>query len=250
MAIVVESTTTNIDHESSDVVINKPVGVANDDVLIACITAATDNDDPTYVLPSGWTLAIFNEDLDGPDRCAYIAYKVITNAAGESSTYTFKVEGTHNPDYAIAGSIMRCSGIDTADPLDVTGSGSDDSTEDDVDVSSLTPTNNGALIVHTGSICNNSDQTMNGSYTTPSGYTKVLDENGYGDYWFTTHDFGYDLWMAAFSGYKVQTTAAATGIITWSNSNSNGTDDVHACAAFNAAAGAGIAVGKRIMMVM
>lgn len=72
---------------SSSVIVNKPTGTVEGDLMIAFIMAGSSGVTPTY--PSGWTQSIL--DTTGNNSGA-VAYKVA--GASEGASYTFTVGGS------------------------------------------------------------------------------------------------------------------------------------------------------------
>ena len=91
------------------VVLTKPTGVAQDDILFAFIKNTAD---PTAV-PSGWTQLGFVTDASSGSR--YMVYQLVAGASeGADYTWTFA-------SYARTGATMVAyrDGFDPADPIDV-----------------------------------------------------------------------------------------------------------------------------------
>lgn len=92
---VAEICTTHSD-TSGNVVLPKPTGLANGDRLIAAITWE-DMSAPGVGLPSGWSQVPGSPVIDstGNDMGVYVAYKDITDAGSEPSSYTFTFSSYH-----------------------------------------------------------------------------------------------------------------------------------------------------------
>lgn len=112
------TTANNNANNSTTITLNKPTGVVQGDVMIACITksGANGSADPSL---SGWTL-LRSAGLTGQSGQAgrgTILYKVAT--ASEGTSYTFALNGAGTPVSSI-GAIVAFSGVDTnSGPFDV-----------------------------------------------------------------------------------------------------------------------------------
>lgn len=100
------------------ITVDKPAGVANDDVLIAFVSKTLYADTTTFSC-SGWTGQHNNGQTTQNDLHLSILSKVITNAAGEPSTYTFTAAGS---DASMTAIIVCVRGANTSTPLDPTNS--------------------------------------------------------------------------------------------------------------------------------
>jgi len=98
--------------DGGNLTLNKPTGTAEDDGLFACLSCHG----ATIDTLSGWTRLF---DVTTGAHHAVFDYKVA--GGSEPSTYTWTLTGSTTDD-ATAGGIDRVSGIDTADPIDVSAS--------------------------------------------------------------------------------------------------------------------------------
>ena len=148
--------------------ITKPSGVADGDVLVAFVGWG---DDLGTWACSGWTLLDSNQSSRGNDIGSGVLYKVITNAAGEPSSYTFT--NGESASQNMAGFIVCASDVDTSSPIDNNSSntGTNDWTPTHVNI---TTNVDGCLVLffHVGNIGTASAKTA-GALDTPSGTTLV-----------------------------------------------------------------------------
>ena len=167
--------TDNFDQTSpaTSLVLDKPVGTAEDHLLLAIMAAATG---PAPV--GNWTPASgFSEIVDvesdsGRDRRVAVAWKIA--GASEPSNYTF----TNANDQRIFGIMTAWSGVDTSTPFDVSYVDGTHRTEgnndENVAAGPITTVTNEALVVLLQYITHN-DITATGM---PTGYTEAYAENG------------------------------------------------------------------------
>lgn len=111
MAITKIGDTEIYDGTAADVVLTKPTGVAEDDILIVTISC-DDASDPDFTTPGGWTLLFHQEVTSGGDHEVTCFYKVA--GASEPSSYTFTATG--NTEQKI-GMIRAYRGVDTTTPI-------------------------------------------------------------------------------------------------------------------------------------
>lgn len=91
--------------------VNKPTGVAENDLLIVTISC-DDASDPDFATPGGWTLLFHFEVTSGGDHQVTCFYKIA--GASEPSSYTFTATG--NTEQKI-GMIRAYRGINTTTPI-------------------------------------------------------------------------------------------------------------------------------------
>lgn len=101
--------------------IPKPTTLNNTDVLIAAVSfsGGTTNNIST---PAGWTPILRTDAPTATNMSMRSYYKVISNAGGEPVNYTFNFTLASNGNPATiraAGGLIRYSGVNNADPLDV-----------------------------------------------------------------------------------------------------------------------------------
>lgn len=128
------ATGTNIANPATGVTVTKPTGVVDGDVLYAFIAKAEANDNALFT-STGWTTVLPGTPATTTenDRQIAILRKVITNASGEASSYTFvttsttascmgaiivAVKGAHTPapeDVALSTS-SRTFGVNSSQP--------------------------------------------------------------------------------------------------------------------------------------
>ena len=103
MAIEIIAHTTATDYGNS-IIVDKPVGVQNGDLLVAHISVNYSG--AIVTPPDGWVKEV---EYGNEGQSISLFYKKITNAAGEPETYTFTPGGTRN----ICGAIMLLRGQNT-----------------------------------------------------------------------------------------------------------------------------------------
>lgn len=141
-------------------VINKPTGSLQDDILILVMSM---QDAATITPASGFTLISGPTDWQGTRRVAFY-YKVL--GSGEPSTYTFTTS------VATAGTwgTVTFSGVDTATPINVTGTFQFNSTgSTSMTALAVSPTVTNTMLVMLG-VANS-----NGSMTPAGGMTERVD---------------------------------------------------------------------------
>ncbi len=154
---------------TTGVTVTKPSGVADGDVLFAFVSKTNYADTNAFTC-SGWTEISSGTrgTTTGNDRHVTILRKVITNAAGEGSNYTFVT--TFGTTCSMCATIICVSGADTTTPEDISVPsitfGSNDATPASRDSTSVTA---GALVL---SYCQLSlGTTAVKTWGAPSGYT-------------------------------------------------------------------------------
>ena len=102
---------------TTGVTVTKPTGVADGDVLFAFVSKTNYSDTNAFTC-SGWTEISSGTrgTTTGNDRHVTILRKVITNAAGEGSNYTFVT--TFGTVCSMCATIVCVSGADTTTPED------------------------------------------------------------------------------------------------------------------------------------
>lgn len=161
MAIVFETKQDNIVSGATGITINKPTGVANGDVLVATISQSTQLTE-TLTKPDGWVVVI-EDAYDYEYVTCHVFYKVITNSAGEPSSYTWS---GGSADWA--GGIARYSGVSNTNPSDVSPSSNTGNASPATALGITTITDN-AMLVWAISQKNVS------SFTPPSGFSERYD---------------------------------------------------------------------------
>lgn len=161
MTIVRESISAEASISLGTLQIAIPAGVANDDVLVALLggnhTAAQ-----ITGAPSGWTKAI-GVDISGAAPCYSIYYKLITNAAGEPSTYSWTFSGGSG-----RGIIARYSGVDTGTQEDVAAGSGTASNKTAVTAPAITTATANAQVI------SGAAQTINTNVTAPASLSQFF----------------------------------------------------------------------------
>lgn len=200
---------------TTGVTVTKPTGVADGDVLFAFVSKTNYADTAAFTC-SGWTEISSGTrgTTTGNDRHVTILRKVITNAAGEGSNYTFVT--TFGTTCSMCATIVCVSGADTTTPEDISVPsitfGSNDATPASRDSTSVTA---GALVL---SYCQLSlGTTAVKTWGAPSGYTAPS---------------GGDTSIAASSlnnqhgvAYKTLATAGAAGTNVWTHTVDDATTE-------------------------
>lgn len=150
--------TTGFANTGTSLVINKPANLANDDLLVACVWTRNATADYTTP-PSGWT-RVDPATTTNPVGVERLYYKVITNAVGEASTYTWAGGGSGRH----AGVMFRVTGADNSDPFNVAGATVTGVTAFQLTLPTMTTDATNALYI--GMACNN---TTGGVITTATG---------------------------------------------------------------------------------
>jgi hypothetical protein len=179
-------------------VIGAPSGMQNGDVLVACIVKG---DDPAVSgWPTGW-VKVHQSTLVavGDDQHIVVGYKIITNAGGEGSSYTWTGDSEE-----WSGGIMCFRNVDTFAIFDASPRSRYDTTAaasamDPVCLSITTRTDSAmAIVFATASACDTGTATVNNSAT------EVWERHG-----------GAATFNTSVCAYKLINTAGATGTFTW-----------------------------------
>jgi hypothetical protein len=187
LAIVFESDALN-EASATTVVVTKPSGTVDGDLLVAFWIVRANASDSNLTLPSGWTQVAFD---GGQNPTIKLAYKV---ASGEGTNYTF----TTNASRLQGAWIGRFSGVDTGSPSDATPNTNVLLSVSSVTVTSITTTTNGAFVLGFGGTPNSENYDI----TQPSGFTVMEDFIGIS-------------YVNINASYSEQATAGATGDKTW-----------------------------------
>lgn len=133
---------------ATGVVVTHGFSLVNGDVLLAVVGAA--EADQTAFACSGWTVvpSSYSEAAGGADRASALLYKVITNAGGEPSSYTFTRTGDATT-IAQGVLILQTRGISTVTPLDASVVVADIQNDMTPDAPDITTATSGALIITT-----------------------------------------------------------------------------------------------------
>lgn len=201
---------------STGVTVTKPSGVVTGDVLYAFV-CKTDTNTAAWTC-SGWT-AIFGNPFTGTTNVRHIGVlrKVITNAGGEPSSYTFVT--TSGSAASMCGIIVCVSGADTATPEDVTFTtaqrvlAQNDATPPSID---LVTNSHNTLVMQYCALALGSTATK--TWGAPSGYTQ--DANAIA---VETGSASNDLQCGV--AYKMQATAGSVGTNDWTHTTDDATTD-------------------------
>lgn len=135
------STATAVSGSTTSLVINKPAGTVQGDVLVAAIGVY----DATISTPSGWTLAPacpVESQVSGVTwRRLYVFHKLA--GSSEPASYSFAVSVATQ----VSGGIAAYSGLDPAAYLHASNTGKGEADGTTVSTGSITPTVNGCTIV-------------------------------------------------------------------------------------------------------
>ena len=127
--------TTILTTAGQSITISRPTGTAQGDLLLAAI--AINENVTNFAAPSGWTQV--NYGNSGNEVVLAVYYKVA--GASEPTSYAF----TWTNSYLAVGTILRYSGVDTTNPIDVSGSST--GTSNSAVAPSVTTTVDGAMVV-------------------------------------------------------------------------------------------------------
>jgi len=204
MSIAPVSTKIKIDNTATatNIVLDRPPHLENDGILLVCIGLIRAVATITWSTPpTGFTL--LTNDSNNPTHGAWY-YKKLTAAeypaSSEPSTYTFSWTGGGR----VAASILFIKDVDVNDIIE--GFNTAKATSNGSDTSTVTPANDGCLILK----YHLNDNANGVTITNPTGYTELLNfQSGTGA-------------ASAEQGlsYAIQTTAAAAGAASWSMSAS------------------------------
>ncbi|KPK38533.1 MAG: hypothetical protein AMJ69_08220, partial [Gammaproteobacteria bacterium SG8_47] len=184
---------------SGNLIISKPTGTAQDDVMIASFSIRSNS--ATITPPSGWSLVRrINQTSVGTYSSLAVYIKVA--GASEPSSYTWTLASY---TYVAAG-IATFSGVDTASPIDVENGAATSTTTRNPATPSVTTTVANAMLVASYSIANN------GSWANPppSGMTQAFQVTNSGE-------------MTQVN-YALQASAGSTGTKTATDQGGDGTD--------------------------
>lgn len=159
MAIAYRASATASNSSSSTVVINKPTGTVDGDVMICIINANTSS--TTITPPAGWTLI---RSLTTPFITANAStyYKV---ASSEGSSYTFTLSSSQRN----SGIISSFSGADNSSPINVEdGQTNANATST---APSITTTVDNCMLIYVSGY----DDGASYTYTPPTGYTEAIE---------------------------------------------------------------------------
>lgn len=152
MAIALRSTTTAATTVPGTTVdVPKPAGLADGDVVIITVGAATDGGGGSTI---GFAVPTFTQ-IVGSTRAGSVAYngcsfyKVITNAAGEPASWTVTVTPGSAFTLNIVAGASAWTGVDTGSPIDA-GAVNQAQTSLSVIAPTLTTVTNGAMLVFHG----------------------------------------------------------------------------------------------------
>ncbi|MDH5378099.1 MAG: hypothetical protein OEX00_07250, partial [Gammaproteobacteria bacterium] len=139
--------------------VDKPTGTVDDDLLIAILN--TDGAGETLTAPSGWT-AIF-DTIDTQASAFRVWYKI---ASSEPASYTFTVTSSESCVLAV----LRLSGHDLTNPIDVNGTDTQANTSPYTCPSVTTTVSNAWILRCFGA--DDGDVTEDSGY--PSGHTGIF----------------------------------------------------------------------------
>jgi hypothetical protein len=145
---------------STNLIINKPAGTAQGDLMIAVVSRVEDAGSGNWALPAGWTKTADQ----GGGAAVSIAWKIA--GASEGADYTF----VHNSSKLLAGAILTYRG----GAYGVTGAFGTATAPTAVAAPSITPTAVNALVLAAYA------EAAAATWTTPSGFTNrvALSTNG------------------------------------------------------------------------
>jgi len=184
----------------------KPTGLANGDVVLAwCwFGDATNGANADWSSSDGFTRLLQQGSGSGIDRTGALFRKVITDAAGEPSTFTFSHDQTADECSCI---VIAFRDVDNSTPEDATTTqqfGANDSTPDSPAITTVT---DGAMVVSMSGYTQTSISTV----VQPSGF--ALAESF----------LGTDNSIAL--AYDIKDTAGDTGLLNWPNTGGGGGDE-------------------------
>jgi hypothetical protein len=186
---LVDKTSTGNSAAVTAVTVGKPAGVVDGDLLISQITA---DNNPTVTPPAGWSPVVGPLSI-GTSARVFTYYHVVSNAAAESSDYTW----TLNSAQKWNAGITAFRGVNTTTPFDTAATTKVDSsaTVATLAVPGVTTVTAGAVVV--GGVGANSGAS---TVEPPAGWAESMEA--------TTIQI-------AESAYQQRPTAGATGTATW-----------------------------------
>jgi hypothetical protein len=185
-------------NNSTTIGVNKPTGVVTNDIMIAVLSHSnTSSSAMAAATATGWTLINSSQYASsGNDRWRLtILYKIAVAGDAASSSYSFNLQaGTRDG----TGAIIAFSGIDTANPFDVTAT-TNSGASTAITATGLTSVTNNAVIMMIAGVAAQQPVTS-WTATSPATLNEVLDSQD---------NAGADQSIAAAIGTKL--TAGATG---------------------------------------
>lgn len=196
MAVPTYQNFTEAKDDGSIIVLDKPAGVVENDLMIAAISMEYRGDDHSFLVPTGWTIL---EELNfGNDVFFGVYYKVA--GASEPATYTFTDTVDGEDAYSF---IVRISGNDRTTPINVSSGFATGNTNTPT-CSSVTTTLDDCLVLRMFG-AEKDDITEDGGE--PAGTTVItVDENTD---------------VSAGAAYESQAVAGATGAAAFALTDSN-----------------------------
>jgi hypothetical protein len=190
-------------------IMSKPASAANLDVMIAAFVKGDDLAGSSVTEPSGWNVLHESSATAGDDQQLCVYYHIVTDAAGEPSTYTWTLGAAETR----AGGIVIFRNVDTTAIADVSpfsnyilqirGNGP-------INRSVTTQTDSSMVfMVATASL------TDTGTVTTPTGTTNL---------WARKAGNNTSAFNACFAAYDLKETAGATGDYTWTANDIDSSD--------------------------
>jgi hypothetical protein len=146
---------------SNSMLINKPTGTIQYDVMVANIYVV--GTDPNITAPSGWTLVL--STLDGT-TARLSTYRKVAGAS-EPASYTWTLSGSTMTE----GGIITFYGVNTTDPIDVYGGQANAASTSYTAPSVTTTVSNAMLVAAFGAKAGGSSNTV----TPPAGMTERYD---------------------------------------------------------------------------
>lgn len=208
--------------------------LADGDILYAFVYRGTADlglspDTISAFASSGWTQLAFAQATSGNDGSMGILRKVITNAAGEPSSYTITATGdsqTANGGYAQAQRIVHLRGGDIITPEDasavISAQVTNDFTPDNVDIT--TATADAIVLVAHGAAFGASEASTGITFGAPSGYTLLGSGN------VASNGTGAPRDVSLGVAWKAIAAAGAQAIGSWTHSPDDATREGHTAA--------------------
>jgi hypothetical protein len=184
------ATSTGNSTAANTLVIGKPSGLLDGDVLVATVTIGSSTD--TVTAPAGWVTVpgpTWPLTLAAATVRMYAYYKPITNAAGEPSTYTFNITAVIKS----GGGIQAYTGTDPTTPWDVNAVTATSTTP--CVVGGITTVTDGCLLISGGG----GDADTSATLTVPASMTSEFQAAG----------------KRTAQAHETQTAFGPTGTRTW-----------------------------------
>ncbi len=167
--IAQRGTATTATTTTTSLIINKPTGIAVNDIMIANI--AQGNNNSTAPTCTGWTLSK-GITLGGTNRYGAVLYKKAVVADLSTASYTFTMGAGTNSG---AGAIIAFSGVDTNAIFDVAATNISTASSNSVTAATRTTVTPNAAVIMLGQVAGSAPTWSAWSTTSPGSLTELYD---------------------------------------------------------------------------